>query len=98
MPRVFVWTSLGLSALYFVVAGIQFWITQYIVEVLQVEYRDALGAFTVVSATGPVFGVVFGGWLVDYLGGYKGKEGVARTTKLILTFGIFALATAFPAR
>ena len=56
------------------VAGIQFWITQYIVEVLQVEYRDALGAFTVVSATGPVFGVVFGGWLVDYLGGYKGKE------------------------
>jgi len=35
--RVFVWTSLGLSALYFVVAGIQFWITQYIVEVLQVR-------------------------------------------------------------
>jgi MFS family permease len=92
-----VWTSLGLSALYFVVAGIQFWITQYIVEVLQVPYRDALGAFTLVSATGPVFGVIFGGWLVDYLGGYKGPEGVARTTKIILTLGILALIVALPA-
>eukprot|EP00520_Triparma_pacifica_P012198 CAMPEP_0118651660 /NCGR_PEP_ID=MMETSP0785-20121206/10902_1 /TAXON_ID=91992 /ORGANISM="Bolidomonas pacifica, Strain CCMP 1866" /LENGTH=685 /DNA_ID=CAMNT_0006544123 /DNA_START=9 /DNA_END=2066 /DNA_ORIENTATION=- len=95
--RVFVWTSLGLSALYFVVAGIQFWITQYIVEVIQVPYRDALGAFTLVSATGPVFGVIFGGWLVDYLGGYKGPEGVARTTKIILTLGILSLVVALPA-
>ena len=49
------------------------------------------------SATGPVFGVVFGGWLVDYLGGYKGKQGVARTTKIIITFGLLALLVAFPA-
>ncbi|GMH69183.1 hypothetical protein TrST_g2301 [Triparma strigata] len=95
--RVLVWTSLGLSALYFVVAGIQFWVTQYLVEVIGVPYSEALGAFTVVSATGPVFGVVFGGWLVDYLGGYKGKQGVARTTKIIITFGLLALLVAFPA-
>jgi MFS family permease len=94
---VFLWTTLGLSSLYFVVAGIQFWITQYLVEVLDVEYKDALGAFTVVSATGPVLGVVFGGWLVDYLGGYKGAVGVARTTKVILTLGFFAILMAVPA-
>jgi len=50
-----------------------------------------------VSATGPVFGVIFGGWLVDYLGGYKGPEGVARTTKIILTLGVLALFVALPA-
>lgn len=66
-------------------------------EVLQVPYKDALGAFTLVSATGPVFGVIFGGWLVDYLGGYKGPEGVARTTKIILTLGVLALLVALPA-
>ena len=95
--RVFVWTSLGLSALYFVVSGIQFWITNYLVEVLHVSYAEALSAFTVVSATGPVLGVIFGGWLVDYLGGYKGAEGVARTTKIILTFGVLSILVSTPA-
>jgi len=95
--RVFVWTTLGLSSLYFVVAGIQFWITQYLVEVLQVPYADALSAFTIVSATGPVFGVIFGGWFVDYMGGYRGVEGVARTTKIIMLQGFFAICVAVPA-
>ena len=94
--KVFVWTSLGLSALYFVVAGIQFWVTQFIVEVLSISYSDALGAFTLVSATGPVGGVIFGGWLVDTLGGYKGTNGIARTTKVILILGVLAVCVAIP--
>ena len=53
--------------------------------------------FAIVSATGPTLGVVFGGWFVDHMGGYKGKEGQARTAKILFTFALLAVANAMPA-
>jgi hypothetical protein len=32
-------------------------------------------AFSVTSATAPIIGVLFGGWMVDRYGGYKGVRG-----------------------
>lgn len=71
---IYVWTVFSLSALYFVVTGIQYWITPYLVEALGTRthwWADISlclgadlgvvgGAFVVCSLTAPTAGVVIG--------------------------------------
>jgi MFS family permease len=97
---VFLWIVAGLSGLYFVVTGIQFWVTAYMINVLGAAQIDVQTAFAITSLTGPLAGVFFGGWLVDKMGGYKeDQSATANTLKTCLVFGvgalIFAIMTAF---
>ena len=57
----FVCVTLGLSALYFVVTGVQFWITEILAVGYSFTYSEVLICFTITSATAPVLGVVLGG-------------------------------------
>ena len=93
----FVFCTLALSALFFVVTGIQFWATDFLIKVIEVERSLVLGAFAATSATAPVLGVVFGGWIVDYFGGYNGPRGCYRTSLIGTVLGTFAVALALPA-
>lgn len=95
--KTFVNVTLGLCALYFVVTGIQFWMTDYLVQVIKAPYGSVLGAFAATSATGPVFGVVFGGWFIDRVGGYHGLAGRAKTSFYCAVFGCIAVFFAIPA-
>ena len=70
----YVLLTLALCFLYFVVTGIQFWITDYLHEVVGEPKEKVLTAFAITSCTGPALGVVFGGWLVDRMGGYKDES------------------------
>ena len=65
---VYLWIVLGLSGLYFVVTGIQFWTVSYMLNVLKAPLTHIQLAFAVTSITGPLGGVFFGGWLVDKMG------------------------------
>jgi MFS family permease len=94
---IFISCTLSLAALYFVVTGVQFWITEYLLITLNIPYATVLAGFTIVSATGPVSGVVFGGWIVDRLGGYKGLKGNSVSSKLCLSFAFMAAGFALPA-
>lgn len=67
---VFVLLTGALSSLCFVVTGIQFWITEYMLAVIRGNYGTVLIAFSAVSATAPTLGVVIGGNVIDRLGGY----------------------------
>ena len=67
--EIFKWTVLSLSVLFFVVTGIQYWITGYLVEVIGSPRQTVGLAFVMISATAPTGGVLFGGWLIDRLGG-----------------------------
>ena len=87
----------GLCALYFVVTGVQFWMTIYLVKVIKADYGAVLGAFAATSATGPVIGVVFGGWFIDRVGGYQGVGGRAKTAFYCAVFANIAVAFAIPA-
>ena len=78
----YVLLTLALCFLYFVVTGIQFWITDYLHEVVGEPKEKVLTAFAITSCTGPALGVVFGGWLVDRMGGYKDESGEAVCTAL----------------
>lgn len=74
--RLWVVLTLGLCAVYFVVTGVQYWITDY---ATLAKEEGGLGAdaqlvvlvFSAASVAGPVLGVGLGGMLIDRQGGYK---------------------------
>eukprot|EP00949_MAST-11_sp_MAST-11-sp1_P001478 g1478.t1 len=96
---VYMFLVFALCGLYFVVTGIQFWATDYMVSELGVDLFVCQVAFVLVSLTGPLLGVFFGGWLVDKMGGYKDSSGKAMilTLRTCNLFGIGAVISAIPA-
>lgn len=87
--RVFVFITLSLCSLYFVVTGIQYWMTMYMVKVLGAEQVSVLVAFIVICTSAPLLGVFTGSYIVDRMGGYKG-ENLLVALKLCVTFGMFS--------
>ena len=87
--------TLGMTSLYFIVTGIQFWITKYLVEIL---YTDPLAVnmiFSIISITAPLFGVLCGGTISDRYGGYKGKN-EKKAIEMCVLFGLVSFVFAFP--
>lgn len=80
-----------LSALYFVVTGIQFWITPYLVDEIGADIGLVGISFVICSATGPTLGVVFGGWLIDHIGGYSGAAQLFKALQVCACFVFVAL-------
>jgi len=93
-PR-FTLVVLGLSSLFFVVTGIQFWATAYLIEVLRAPKEQVMSLFVFTSATAPILGVVFGGAFIDKIGGYKGSRQRAKAMRCVLFFGVLANVSAY---
>jgi hypothetical protein len=102
----FVSLTLALSGLYFVVTGIQFWVTDYLTMPVEEggmgqEQGLVVMCFSICSLTGPTTGVFFGGWVIDRQGGYKDETGKAAmdTLRTCSYFGVgavvFSCLTAF---
>ena len=70
---------------FFVVFGLQFWGTLYIIDILNEDTRTAMVTYTIITITAPFFGVFLGGFISDKCGGYKGKQ-VLTALKLCLGF------------
>ncbi|TYZ64427.1 hypothetical protein PybrP1_008295 [[Pythium] brassicae (nom. inval.)] len=90
----------GLTAVYFVVTGVQYWSTIFMIKSLHASKYLVNGLFVVVAGTGPIFGVFYGGWLIDRYGGYIGVEQRAKSLGIcmvlgITAFGISAVTTFF---
>ncbi len=62
---IFIFTTLALSQLYFVVSGIQFWLTAYCVKVIDADPRIVNVAYVICSITAPIPGAATGGFLAD---------------------------------
>lgn len=69
-------------------AGIQFWVTKYILEIIQPPggQNAIVAPFGITSVFAPTIGVVCGGMFVDKLGGYKGAAALALTLKVCFVF------------
>jgi len=94
--RLYMFLVAAISALFFVVTGIQFWVTNYLALPpsqggLGFPLKDVVIAFALVSATAPILGVVFGGVSVDKFGGYR-KSDSALT--LCMVYAVLAVVTA----
>lgn len=80
----------GLTAVYFVVTGVQYWSTIFMIKSLHASKYLVNGLFVVVAGTGPIFGVFYGGWLIDRYGGYIGVEQRAKSLGICMVLGITA--------
>lgn len=81
--------------MYFIVTGIQFWMTSYLIDILHYDSVTVMIVFSTVSITAPMGGVLMGGIFADRYGGYKGKSAL-RALKLCFAFGVVAFVFAFP--
>lgn len=88
----FVFSMLAISALFFVVTGVQFWISDYMIVVLDVEPSYVFSMFAFVSITAPTTGVAIGGKISENLGGYTGKHAL----DYCLIGSLFAVLFSFP--
>jgi hypothetical protein len=101
---VFVYLTIAMCGLYWVVTGIQFWITKYLTQIIGTDPKTVTAVFSIVSLAAPISGVFFGGWVVDKYGGYKDDEteGPASgaqqltTLKICTRFGIMSVVSIIP--
>ena len=71
----FICSILTLSLLYFIVTCVQYWTSDYMLIALEIEDETKrLYAFSIVCLTSPTCGLLIGGYIVDYLGGYSNKN------------------------
>ena len=87
----FIFCMLTLSLLYFIVTCVQYWASDYMLVALEIQDETKrLYGFSSVCLTSPTFGLLFGGFIVDKLGGYSNKN------SLIFCFSMSVLSI-FPA-
>ena len=74
MNPCFILLCCSLDGLYFVITGIQYWITDYLINRLNQPESTVFITFGVVSISAPILGVIVGGNITTYLGGYLTKN------------------------
>ncbi len=94
--EVFLLSSFSVCIAFFVVYGIQFWGTAYMIKTMNITPYSAMITYFLVTITAPVGGVLFGGYLLDQMGGYKGENKMV-ALKMCLFFSICCVLIAVPA-
>jgi len=90
--RVYILLVLALSALYFIITGLQYWMSQYLVVVMEIDEVEVYWFYSITTFTAPFIGVAAGGICFHYLGGYNAPKSL-----LLLTItGFIAMAVAIP--
>lgn len=80
---------------FFVVIGIQFWGTSYMITTMNASPHNAMITYSFVTITSPILGLITSGYILDHLGGYKGNNKFV-TLKMQLTFSIICVGLAVP--
>lgn len=88
----FWYICLSLTGLFFVVTGIQYWLPTYLKVVYQLQEDEAAVVYTTTSITGPIGGVIVGGVITTYFGGYN----TYKAHRLQQVVGVLAVACAIP--
>lgn len=82
----------SLTGLFLVVTGIQYWLPTYLKQVYGLTEDAATIFYTTVSITGPIAGVIVGGIITQYLGGYT----TVYSHRLQQLVGVLAVVSAVP--
>lgn len=67
------------SGIFFILTGIQYWVTDYLIDELDADRGKVYVTFSIVSITGPVLGVVIGGNVTSRVGGFRAKKALRMT-------------------
>lgn len=90
--RLFVLLTLTLSSLYFVITGVQYWISSYLQVVLLIPESQVYKFYVFTCFTAPLLGVIIGGVTFSNLGGYKSQKSFG----LCVIIGLLAALTSLP--
>ena len=89
---VFVFLVLAISGLYFVVCGMQYWISAYLQIVMDIKSTEVYWYFSFTCLTAPITGVIVGGIIFSNIGGYNSPKAFG----LCVLLGFFACVSALP--
>ena len=87
--------TMGLCTIYFIVTTIQFWMTSYLIDIIQANPLLVIISFSITTITAPLFGIIVGGIISDSYGGYKGKN-TYKAIQMCCSFGFISFIFAFP--
>jgi hypothetical protein len=88
--KIYLFSALSLSSLFFVITAVQYWGTDYMEKALNVKDKNLrLLSFSIICITSPTLGVIFGGWTISKIGGYESKHSI------LLCFIYASLASIF---
>lgn len=74
--KTYTYILLTICSLLFIITGIQFWISDYLITVLEINHQTVFLSFSFVCITAPVSGVIWGGYIIDQIGGYTKPEAI----------------------
>ena len=84
-----------LCCIYFIVTGIQFWMTSYLIQIINADPIQVVIVFSFSSISAPLLGILTGGTFADKYGGYKGKN-TFKAIQMCTAFGFISFVFAFP--
>ena len=88
----FVLLCVSLTGLYFIITGIQYWVSDYLITEIGQSESVVFISFAIISVTGPVLGVVVGGNVTTALGGYNSEKSLILSSCV----SVFCLCCAAP--
>ena len=65
---------LTMTGICYIVGGIQYWSTNYLITVLKIDKTIATTLFAITTVSAPISGVLIGGMATSYCGGYKTQK------------------------
>lgn len=79
-----------LSVIYYVVTAVQFWTTRYLQQIYTTRDGIIFMSFSATAVIAPTTGIVFSGFIIDFIGGYKSERGLFYTMLFCMVSAIFA--------
>ena len=91
----FVCSIVSISSLYFMVTGLQFWVSDYLQRVIKAPAGLVFTTFAFVSISAPFAGVILGGRVTQRIGGYAHRNAMHYCLALALLATGFSLLVPF---
>jgi len=88
----FVLLTMAISSLYFVVTGLQYWVSAYLMIAMEINQEEVYYYYAFTCLSGPISGVIIGGIMFNCIGGYNSPKAYA----LACLFGFLACVSCLP--
>ena len=82
----------AITSIYFVISGLQFWSTAYMITVISIPATEVFTFYTVMCFTAPTLGLVLSIILFNCIGGYSSRGSLG----LCLMIGLLCMLFAVP--
>lgn len=89
--QAYIYLTLAITTLYFVISGVQYWATHYFEHALGIDPKEASIIFGSVALTSPVAGAIISGYIMNGFGGFYAPIALP----FCIMIGIFGIISAW---